>query len=162
MWLYAVIAFVVLQRLAELAVSARNTRRLLAAGAHEVGRRHYPLIVALHVLWLVALLVFVDPATEPNFWLLGVFLLLQVARIWVLASLGPRWSTRVIVLPQAPLVARGPYRFVRHPNYAVVAAEIAVLPLVFGAWQIALVFTVLNAAMLWWRIGVEDQALGRR
>ncbi len=162
MWLYAIVALVVLQRLAELAVSARNTKRLLADGAHEVGRRHYPLIVTLHVLWLLALIVFVDSATEPNFWLLGVFVLLQVARIWVLASLGPRWSTRIIVLPEAPLVVRGPYRFMRHPNYAVVAAEIAVLPLVFGAWQIAVVFTVLNAAMLWWRIGVEDHALGRR
>ena len=162
MWLYAVVAFVIVQRLAELAVSARNTKQLLAAGAHEAGRSHYPLIVALHVLWLIALLVFVDPATVPNFWLLGVFVLLQAARVWVLASLGPRWSTRIIVLPDAPLVVRGPYRFMRHPNYAVVAAEIAVLPLVFGAWQIALVFTVLNAAMLWWRIRVEDQALGRR
>ena len=162
MWLYAIIAFVVLQRLAELVVSARNTRRLLASGAHEVGRSHYPLIVALHVLWLAALLVLVDPQTEPDFWLLGVFVLLQAARVWVLASLGPRWSTRIIVLPEAPLVVRGPYRFMRHPNYAVVAAEIAVLPLVFGAWQIALVFTILNAAMLWWRIRVEDLALGRR
>lgn len=162
MWLYAIVAFVVLQRLAELVVSARNTKHLLAAGAHEVGRRHYPLIVALHVLWLASLIVFVDPATEPNLWLLGIFALLQVARVWVLASLGPRWSTRIIVLPEAPLVVRGPYRFMRHPNYAVVAAEIVVLPLVFGAWQIALVFTILNAAMLAWRIRVEDQALGRR
>jgi methyltransferase len=161
MWLYAVVGFVVLQRLAELVLSSRNTARLLRAGGHEVGREHYPWIVALHVLWLVALVTMVDPATPPNFWLLGLLGLLQLARAWTMTSLGERWSTRVIVMPGAALVECGPYRYLRHPNYAVVAAEIAVLPLAFGAWQVAAVFTVLNAVMLRHRIRVEDRALGR-
>jgi methyltransferase len=161
MWLYGVVAFVVLQRLGELALSSRNSRCLIRAGGHEVGREHYRWIVTLHVLWLVALLTMIDPATRPNFWLLGLFGLLQLARLWVLASLGARWTTRIVVMPGAPLVERGPYRFLRHPNYAVVAAEIAVLPLAFGAWQVALVFTILNALMLRHRIRIEDRALGR-
>jgi methyltransferase len=161
MWLYGVAAFVVVQRLGELALSSHNTGRLLRAGAHEVGREHYPWIVALHVLWLVALVTMVDPATPPNYGWLGLFGLLQLARLWILASLGGRWTTRVIVMPGAPLIERGPYRFLRHPNYVVVAAEIAVLPLAFDAWQVALVFTILNALMLHHRIRIEDRALGR-
>jgi methyltransferase len=161
MWLYGVIALVALQRLAELAVSKRNTKRLLADGGHEAGRAHYPWLIGLHVLWLVALVATVDPATRPNFWLLGFFVLLQLARAWVLVSLGSRWTTRIVVLPDAPLVTRGPYRYVRHPNYAVVAGEIAVLPLAFGAWQVAVVFSVLNGLLLAHRIRVEDRALGR-
>ena len=86
-------------------------------------------------------------------------MLLEIARLWVLATLGRRWTTRIIVLPGAPLVARGPYRFVSHPNYAVVIGEIAVLPLVFGLWQVALIFSVLNAALLWVRISAENEAL---
>ena len=157
-----VLVLVVLQRLGELAYAARNTRALLARGAVEHGASHYPLIVALHAAWLAALLVFVPWHTAPNWYWLGLFAALQAARIWVVASLGPRWTTRIVVLPDAPLVRRGPYRWRRHPNYIVVAAEIAVLPLAFGALQIALVFTLLNAAMLAWRIRVEAEALGYR
>jgi methyltransferase len=90
-----------------------------------------------------------------------MFLAVELARIWVLASLGPRWTTRIIVIPDAPLVRRGPYRFVNHPNYVVVVAEIAVLPLVFGLWQVALIFTLLNAAILAIRIPAENAALRR-
>jgi methyltransferase len=157
-----VLVLVVLQRLGELAYAARNTRVLLARGAVEYGAGHYPLIVALHAAWLAALLVFVPWHAAPNWYWLGLFVALQAARIWVVASLGPRWTTRIIVMRDAPLVRRGPYRWLRHPNYLVVAAEIAVLPLAFGAWQIALVFTLLNAAMLAWRIHVEAEALGYR
>ncbi len=161
MWLYAVVAFVVVQRLSELVVAHRNTSRLLDQGAHEVGREQCPWIVGLHALWLVALLTMVDPATQLEFVLLGVFCLLQLARLWVLASLGRRWTTRVMVMPGAPLVDHGPYKYVKHPNYMIVVAEIAILPLVFGAWQIALVFTLLNAILLRGRMRMEDQALGR-
>ena len=90
-----------------------------------------------------------------------MFVLIELARIWVLASLGPRWTTRIIVLPNAPLVRRGPYRWVNHPNYLVVIAEIAALPLVFSLWQVALIFSLLNAAMLTVRIRQENRALGR-
>jgi methyltransferase len=158
--LYALVGFIVAQRLAELAYSARNERRLKARGAHEAGAGHYPLIVALHAAWLLALVLTVPPATPANLPLLGVFAALQAVRVWVIASLGERWTTRVIVLPGAPLVAKGPYRYLRHPNYAVICGEIAVVPLMFGAWQVAAVFSVLNLALLRHRVRVEEAALG--
>ena len=155
-----ILAVVTLQRLGELWLSNRNTRRLLAKGAHEVGARHYPLIVAVHALWLAALWWLAPGHAVSLFWL-TVYILLQVARIWIIASLGERWTTRIIVLPKAPLVRRGPYRFVDHPNYLVVAAEIAVLPLVFGFWDLAILFTFINGAVLSVRIREENRALGR-
>ncbi len=158
--LYALVGFIVAQRLAELAYSARNERRLKARGACEAGAGHYPLIVALHAAWLLALVLTVPPATPANLPLLGVFAALQAVRVWAIASLGERWTTRVIVLPGAPLVAKGPYRYLRHPNYAVVCGEIAVVPLMFGAWQVAAVFSVLNLALLRHRVRVEEAALG--
>ena len=154
-----VVLLVAVQRLAELAVARRNTARLMAAGGYEIGAGHYPLFVVLHGTWLTALLVLV-PADAPVSWpLLGLFLALQLGRLWIIRSLGGRWTTRIIVCPHAPLVRRGPYRFLRHPNYVLVAAEIAVLPMAFGAWQIALSFSALNFALLAWRIRVEEQAL---
>ncbi len=159
--LYAVVGFVVLLRLAELAYAARNSRRLKAQGAVEVGARHYPLLVALHAGWLAALVVTVAPETPPDPTLLGLFVVLQMARLWVISALGGRWTTRIIVLRDKPLVTRGPYRYLKHPNYVVVCGEIAVLPLMFGAWEIALVFSVLNLALLRHRIRVENAALGR-
>jgi methyltransferase len=155
-----ILALVTLQRVGELWLSNRNTRRLLAQGAREYGQSHYPLIVAVHALWLVALLWLAPGRHIFAFWLV-LYVLLQVARIWVLATLGQRWTTRIIVLPGAPLVRRGPYRLVDHPNYVVVTGEIAVLPLVFGLWQIALIFTALNAAALTIRIREENRALAR-
>jgi len=155
-----ILALVTLQRLGELWLSNRNTRRLLAQGAEEVGASHYPLIVAVHAVWLVALWWLAPGQPVDGLWL-AVYVLLQIARIWVLTSLGPRWTTRIIVLPGAPLVKAGPYRFVSHPNYVVVAAEIAVLPLVFGLWPVTLIFSALNAAVLAVRISEENRALGR-
>lgn len=155
---YAIMAFVTLQRLSELIIARRNTARLLAAGAHEVGASHYPVMVAMHTAWLAALWFTVGgrPVSVP---LLILFACLQMMRIWVLVTLGPRWTTRIIVTQDAPLVKRGPFRFLRHPNYAVVTAEIAVLPLTFGLLWIAALFTLLNAAMLYVRIGAENRAL---
>jgi methyltransferase len=157
-----IVALVALQRLAELLYAARNTARLRRRGAVEHGRHHYPLFVALHASWLVAILVSV-PADEGIAWPpLALFILLQLARLWVVATLGRYWTTRIITLPEAPLVRRGPYRFLRHPNYLVVVGEIALLPLVFGAWRIALAFSLLNLALLAWRRRVEDAALAPR
>jgi methyltransferase len=153
-----ILALVTLQRLGELWLSNRNTKRLLAEGAHEVGAAHYPLIVAVHVLWLAALWWLAPARPVDGFWL-AMFVLIELARIWVLASLGPRWTTRIIVLSEAPLVRRGPYRWINHPNYLVVIGEIATLPLVFGLWQVALIFTALNAAVLTVRIREENKAL---
>lgn len=155
-----ILALVTLERLFELWLSARNTRLLLEEGAREHGRAHYPLIVAVHVLWLAALWWLAPSRAVDAFWL-ALYVLLELCRIWVLATLGRRWTTRIIILPQAPLVARGPYRIVNHPNYWVVIGEIAVLPLVFGLWKVALVFTVLNASVLVVRIREENRALGR-
>jgi methyltransferase len=155
-----ILALVTLQRLGELWLANRNTRRLLSQGAREHAPGHYPLIVAVHVLWLATLWWFGRDRPLDIFWL-AMFVIVEIARIWVLASLGPRWTTRIIVLPEAPLVRRGPYRFVNHPNYLVVVAEIAVLPLVFGLWPVALIFTALNAAVLAIRIHAENAALGR-
>lgn len=160
--LWITLGLVALQRLGELAYAQHNTRRLLARGGIEIGRAHYPLFILLHGGWLVALAALV-PADAPPVWpLLALFLLLQAGRVWVVATLGPYWTTRIITLPAAPLVRRGPYRFVRHPNYLVVTGEIAVLPLAFGAWRIALVFSVLNALLLVWRIRIENEALAAR
>jgi len=154
----AILALVTLQRLGELWLSNRNTTRLLAKGAREHSPGHYPLIVAVHALWLAALWWLAPSQPIDRFWL-AMLVLIEVARIWVLASLGPRWTTRIIVLPDQPLVRRGPYRFVNHPNYVVVVAEIVVLPLVFGLWQVALAFTLLNAAVLTVRIRAENGAI---
>ncbi|NQW52243.1 MAG: hypothetical protein HQ465_13490 [Rhodospirillales bacterium] len=165
-WAALILGLVTAQRLGELVLARRNTHRLLAQGAHEVGAAHYPLIVALHAAWLLGLwylAVYRVPAGQSVdlFWLL-LFVVLQLARVWVIASLGGRWTTRIIVLPGAPLVRHGPYRFLSHPNYWVVAGEILVLPLVFGLPTYGLVFSVLNAAVMWIRIRAEAQALGPR
>lgn len=158
------LGLVTLQRLAELVLARRNTARLLAQGAYEVGARHYPLIVALHAAWLTGLW-FIVLARAPTLiagvdWVwFGLFVILQLGRAWVIAALGPRWTTRIIVLPGAPLVTSGPFRFVSHPNYWVVAGEIATLPLAFGLPWYALAFSGLNAGVMWLRIKAEDAAL---
>jgi methyltransferase len=153
-----ILLLVTLQRVGELWLSRRNTKRLLEQGAREHAPGHFPLIVAVHVLWL-GVLWWLAPLRPVDFFWLAMFAAIEIARIWVLASLGARWTTRIIIVPDEPLVRRGPYRFVDHPNYLVVAAEIGVLPLVFGLWQVALIFTLLNAAVLTVRIREENQAL---
>ena len=159
---YAILALVALQRLGELALARRNTRALLARGAVEIGASHYPLIVFLHTAWLLSILWFL-PFPAPIHWpMLGIFLLLQGLRVWVLATLGPYWTTRIISVPGVKLVKRGPYRFVRHPNYLVVAGEILVLPLAFGEIWVAILFSLANAAVLTWRIRQEETGLVAR
>lgn len=153
-----ILALVTLQRLGELALAGVNTRRLMAQGAVESGRSHYVFIVALHAAWLIGLFILAWDRPVNPIWM-GLFVLLQLSRVWVIASLGGRWTTRIITLPGEPLVKRGPYRFVSHPNYMVVAAEIAVLPLAFGLTAYAVVFSLLNAAMLFVRIRAEARAL---
>ncbi len=159
---YAIIALVILQRAGELVLANRNTQKLKARGAVEIGAGHYRFIVLLHMAWLMAVL-WLMPAPLVIYWgWIGVFLLLQAARVWVIVSLGPYWTTRIISLPDVPLVKRGPYRFVRHPNYLVVAGEILALPLAFGEIWVALVFSVVNAVMLYLRIREEETGLAPR
>ena len=163
-WLPSLIlATLITQRAVELFIARRNTKRLLENGGHEVGAEHYPYMLALHSGWLAALVVYV--LTYPpymNMTFILMYAILLALRIWVMTSLGPFWTTRIITIPNLPLVRNGPYKFARHPNYIIVAAEIAVVPLMFAAWRTAIVFSVLNALMLWVRIRSENKALAAR
>ena len=157
------VPLVAIQRLLELRLSRRNERRARARGAVERGASHYKPIVAMHASWLVS--TFMEGALRgpdlPAFWPvpLALFLLVQPLRYWAILSLGENWNTRILVVPGAEPVARGPYRYLRHPNYLVVAVEILTFPLIFGAWVTALVFSALNAVLLFVRIGEENRAL---
>mgnify|MGYP001396288427 FL=1 len=162
MWLWVVLTAVAAQRLWELWLADRNTKRLLAEGAVEVGAAHYPLFILLHASWLAAIAIVTPWTMVPNLGWLGLYLLLQLGRLWVIATLGRFWTTRIITLPAAPLVRSGPYRFVRHPNYVVASLEIAVLPLAFGQVWIALAWSLANALLVAWRIRIEDRALNER
>ena len=156
----AILAVVTLERLVELPIAQANTKRLIAAGAYEVAQGHYPLIVALHALW-IATLWWLAPGRPVSLPLLALFGLVELGRIWVLLTLGQRWTTRIIVVPGETLVRRGPYRFLNHPNYVVVVAEIALLPLIFGLWRTAVIFSLLIAVLLILRVREENRALGR-
>jgi methyltransferase len=158
---FPVLGLVTLQRLAELWWSARKEKRLRARGGFEVGARHYPFMVALHALWLAGLWICAWPR-PANWWLVAAYGALQIIRVWVIATLRERWTTRIIVLPGAPLVRAGPYRFLKHPNYLVVAIEIALLPLAFGLFIYAAIFSLANAMLLAWRIRAEDHALANQ
>ncbi|NTJ66885.1 hypothetical protein G6M50_19380 [Agrobacterium rhizogenes] len=154
----ALLTFVTLQRLAELIYSRHNTASLLARGAREYAREHYPLMVAMHAAWLIGLWLFAIGRPVDPVWFL-LFMVLQALRLWVLATLGERWTTRIIILPGAALVTKGPYRFLSHPNYAVVVGEIAVLPLAFGLPLYAAIFSLLNGIILAIRIRAESAYL---
>jgi methyltransferase len=155
---FAVLAFVTAQRLAELVYARRNEARLRARGAREHAPGHYPAIVLLHAAWLIGLWLLALDITPDAGWL-ALFFLLQALRLWVLATLGARWTTRIIVLPGEPLIAAGPYRLLPHPNYAVVIGEIFVLPMAFGLAWYAILFSILNGAILFIRIRAENEAL---
>ena len=159
---WIVIGLVALQRLTELPLARRNTKALLARGAVETGASHYPLIVMLHVLWLLAILLLLPHPTPVHWPLLLLFIILQTLRFWVIGTLGVYWTTRIISVADAPLVTSGPYRFLRHPNYVAVVGEIAVLPLVFGEVAVAVIFSLANAVLMSWRIRQEDAALAAR
>jgi methyltransferase len=166
-WWYAgLVGLVAAARLVELSVSRRNVRRLRERGAVEVGSAHYPWMVLVHAAFLIACPLEVFLLDRPWIAPLGATMLVllaaaMAARYWVIATLGGRWSTRVLCLPGVPLVRRGPYRFLRHPNYAAVVVEMGALPLVHGAWWTAAVFGIANALVLRERIAVENAALAR-
>jgi methyltransferase len=159
---YLIIALVVLQRAGELVLANRNTQKLKARGGIEAGEGHNRFMVLLHMAWLMAVLWLIPAPVVIHWGWLALYLVLQALRVWVIASLGPYWTTRIITVPGEALVRRGPYRFVRHPNYMIVAGEILVLPLVFGEILVAVVFSIANAAMLVWRIRAEEAALAGR
>lgn len=157
--LYLIVGFLVFQRLVELVIAQRNHRVLAARGAIEFGRRHYPALVALHAGWLLALLATIDPKTPVSVPLLAVLVLLECGRVWVIVTLGSRWTTRILVVPGAKRIRTGPYRYVNHPNYLIVCGEIALVPLMFGAWALALIASVLNLLALRTRVRIENKAL---
>ena len=159
---YFIIAFVIIQRFVELVIAKRNEKSMLAKGAYEVGASHYKFMILLHASFFICFLVevvYFKFIFTPNYWLLAVFLLLQLFRVWCLASLGMFWNTRIIILPGANVVVKGPYAYIRHPNYLVVCLEIAILPLMFQAYITAIAFTILNIIMLSVRIPIEEKAL---
>ena len=161
-WAWLILGFLTIQRLGELVYAKRNTKALLARGAEEYGASHYPYMVAIHGAFLISLFAF-TPFYAPIIWPLAIlFLLLQAARLWVLATLGPYWTTRVISSADFPRVIGGPFRFVSHPNYCVVTAEIATIPLIFGHIWLAIIFSILNAIILTIRLRIESAALGHR
>ncbi len=163
----ALIALVGVERLVELRLSVRNAKWAFERGGVEVGQKHYRFMTVFHTLFLVACVAepwLLDrPFVAPwGFVALGLAVLAQLLRYWAITTLGTRWNTRVIVLPEWEPVTGGPYRYFRHPNYVAVVLELLVLPLVHGAWVTALVFTVGNALLLRVRIRVEEEALGSK
>lgn len=157
------LAYLIVQRLGELWISARNARRMFARGAREVGREHFPWLVALHTLFPLCLIaevlwLGVRPGPLTPYWLV-LWVLAQGLRWASMETLGEFWNARIIVLPGAPRIRRGPYRWLRHPNYIAVAIELLAGPLIFGAWRTAALFTVANFFALRVRIRCENRAL---
>ena len=151
-----------MQRLVELRIAKRNEKSMRARGAYEVGASHYPYMILLHVSFFISLIIevmYIKSFSSPYYALIIVFLVLQLLRVWCLTSLGTYWNTKVIILPGAKVVAKGPYAFIRHPNYLIVCLEIAVLPLIFQAYVTAICFTILNFIILSVRIPIEEKAL---
>ena len=163
MLFFILISLVIIQRLIEVAIAKRNEKRMLAKGAYEVGASHYPYMVTMHICFFISLIVEVlvfDRTIAPLFLaFLFLFVTVQLLRIWCLTSLGSFWNTKIIILPEANVVKNGPYTFMRHPNYVVVCLEIILLPIMFQAYFTAIVFTLLNIAMLSVRIPAEEKAL---
>lgn len=153
---------ILLQRGLEELYSARNTKRLIAEGAQEVGRDYYPIVAITHLAWIAAIFMLI-PASAQIIWpLLLLYLMLQVVRYWVIATLGRYWTHRIITLEDAPVVNRGPYRWLRHPNYVVTIAETFLLPLVFADAAVAVIFGCVWSAVLYYKMLLEDGALKDR
>jgi methyltransferase len=162
-WLAVFLGFVILQRVLELVVSARNARRVLARGGKEYGAGHFPWLVCVHVLFIAGIAAEVlflgtRPGALWPLWL-AVWAGAQLLRYAAVRALGERWNVRIIVVPGMPLVRTGPYRRLRHPNYVAIVIELIAAPLIFGAWRTALVVSLLNALALRTRIRVENDAL---
>lgn len=158
-----VVGFIITQRIIELLVARNNENWIRSQGGYEVGANHYPYMVAIHIGFFLSLIIefIVFKQEVSRFWipLFVVFIILQMMRVWVIASLGRFWNTKILVLPGAHVVKKGPFHFIRHPNYVVVTSELIVIPLMFEAYFTAIVFTILNVAILSVRIPKEEAAL---
>jgi methyltransferase len=159
MYFILFILFVILQRLSELYISSRNEKWLLSQGAVEYGKEHYPFIVALHTLFIIAMITeyLLRNNTPISYGFLALFVLLLLFKFWALSSLGKYWNTKIYRVPGANPVKKGPYKLFKHPNYFIVVCEIAIIPMVFNLYYTAIIFTLLNAVMLWVRIRVENK-----
>tara|TARA_B100000676_G_C17929783_1_gene760216 strand:+ start:174 stop:668 length:495 start_codon:yes stop_codon:yes gene_type:complete len=156
---YFIMIFIILQRFAELLYSNYNTKKLLKNGAKEYNSKHYPLFIILHTCWIVSLVLFIDHNDKPKTSLIVLFFILQFLRLWVLLTLGKYWTTRIIYLEGTKLVKKGPYKWLKHPNYIIVFFEILILPLAFNSWIIAIIFTIFNTILLLYRISLENKVL---
>lgn len=163
MFFYLLIGFVIVQRLTELAIARRNERLMIAKGAVEFGANHYPFMVLLHSAFILTVIFEVSYFHRElsRIWLLLFigFIFTQAMRVWALRSLGPYWNTKILVLPGANVVKKGPYQFIKHPNYVIVTIEIILIPLLFNAYTTAILFTILNIIILAVRIPAEEKAL---
>jgi methyltransferase len=153
------ITFFVLQRISELFIARRNEKWLLSQGAIQYGQSHYHFMIALHTLFIVSIITEYNLSGHPSIdWLfLVLFILVLSFKFWALSSLGKYWNTKIYRIPGVYPVKKGPYKFLKHPNYMEVVCEIAIIPLVFHLYYTAVIFTVLNAVMLWVRISVENK-----
>lgn len=159
--LWIALGLIALQRVATIALSVRNSQRLLARGGIEAAPVQFPLIAAAQFAWLLCMAVLIPPQTVPQWWLLGLCAAIEIAHCWAILSLGEYWSTRVIVVPGEKLVRRGPYRFVKHPNYLAVFLEVLLLPAAFGAYALGVGFAVLYVLLVAWRLRDENRLLAR-
>lgn len=158
-----ILLLVITQRMVELIIAKRNEKWMIQQGGYEVGRAHYPMMIMLHSSFFIFLLleVLLFNRALSNFFilLLVLFLLTQAGRLWCLSSLGKLWNTRIIINPNLNVIKKGPYRFLKHPNYVIVSLEFIILPLLFNAYFTAIIFTLLNVWMLSVRIPIEEKAL---
>lgn len=153
---------ILIQRGAEEIHSARNTRALLARGAREEGASYYPVVAVAHLSWIASLFFLIPPDAQPIWPLIGIYVALQAVRYWVIATLGPYWTHRIITIDAAPVVSSGAYRFVKHPNYAITVAETLLLPMAFSAVALALIMAAVWIAVLNYKIRLEEAALATR
>jgi methyltransferase len=164
LYLIGFITAIIVQRLTELRVAKRNLEFALSNGGKEYAPEHYKYIVLLHVSWIVFMLlegILRGSSLSSLWWLwLGIFVLAQIGRYWAITSLGKYWNTRIIIIPNGNLVAKGPYKYMKHPNYIIVALELFVAPMIFGCWVTAVISSLVNAGLLLGiRIPAEERAL---
>ncbi|WP_045837154.1 isoprenylcysteine carboxyl methyltransferase family protein [Hyphomicrobium sp. 99] len=153
---------ILLQRGAEEVYSARNTRALIAAGAKEVGRSYYPVVATTHLAWIASIFFLIPSSATESYILAAAYILLQGVRYWVIGTLGRFWTHRIFTIEGAPVTLRGPYKYFRHPNYAVTITETFLLPAVFGAWAVSIIMGAVWTAVLAYKIELEDEALSAR
>jgi|SRR5690625_1412480 len=166
-YFYIIILFIVAQRLVELYIASKNEQWMRERGGFEIGKEHYKLFVFLHILFFISVMfevnwLYVETNISFNGYFFTVFLLAQIARIWCIASLGRFWNTKIIVMPKVALIKKGPYKYMKHPNYFIVFIELFAIPAMFGAYKTAMLFSILHLALLTIRIPSEDRALGRK